>query len=221
MPGRAFVTGGSGFVGSAIIDELLARNYSVNALVNRAVPANAEAVRLVQGDLFDDKALDEGMAGADAVIHLVGIIMERPRLGITFDRIHARGTRCVGGAARRNGVRGFIHMSALGARPNAASRYHRTKFEAEEYVRASGLDWTIFRPSLIHGPRGEFMRMEAKWVRRRSPPFLFMPYFGAGAFGQRGAGMLQPVYVGDVARAFVDALGNRRTIGNGYPLGGP
>jgi len=65
------------------------------------------------------------------------------------------------------------------------------------------------------------MRMEAKWARYRSPPFLFMPYFGRGAFGFGGAGLLQPVYIGDVARAFVDALSNRRTIGNVYPLGGP
>src|SRR6478752_6868195 len=139
MPGRVFVTGGSGFVGGAVIDELVARNYGVNALVNRQPLDAGDQVRSIQGDLFDARALDEGMAGCDAVIHLVGIIMERPRLGITFERIHARGTR------------------------------------------------------------GEFMRMEAKWARYRSPPFLFMPYFGRGAFGFGGGGLLQPVYVGDVA----------------------
>jgi NADH dehydrogenase len=116
-------------------------------------------------------------------------------------------------------------MSALGARPDAVSDYHKTKFRAEEYARASGLDWTIFRPSLIHGPRGEFMRMEAMWARRRAPfPVLFMPfmpYFGAGMLGFGGAGLLQPVYVNDVARAFVDALEQKKTIGEVYPIGGP
>jgi NADH dehydrogenase len=111
-------------------------------------------------------------------------------------------------------------MSALGARPAAVSTYHRTKYKAEQYVRNSGLDWTIFRPSLIHGPGGEFTRMEANWARKTAVPFLFMPYFGAGLFGRGGAGRLQPVYVNDVARAFVDALENPKTIGEVYPVGG-
>ena len=217
---RVFVTGGSGFVGSAVIDELLSRGYRVNALVNRRKLDRAD-VQSIQGGLFDAKALDEGLRDSDAVIHLVGIIMQRPSKGITFERMHFEGTRRVVDAARRNGIKRYVHMSALGTRPNAVSDYHRTKFLAEEYVRASGLDWTIFRPSFIHGPRGEFMQMEAKWARRKAPPFLFMPYFGAGPFGRGGAGQLQPVYVGDVARAFVDALEKPNTVGEIYPLGGP
>jgi NADH dehydrogenase len=147
--------------------------------------------------------------------------MERRHKGITFDRIHFEGTRSIVDAAKRNGIRRYLHMSALGTRHDAVSTYHRTKYAAEEYVRASGLDWTIFRPSLIHGPRGEFIQMEAAWARYKAPPFLFMPYFGRGFFGRGGAGMLQPVYVGDVARAFVDALANSKTIGEIYPIAGP
>jgi NADH dehydrogenase len=128
-------------------------------------------------------------------------------------------------AAKRNGVRRFVHMSALGVRPDAVSTYHKTKYRAEEHLRNSGLDWTIIRPSMIHGPGGEFMQMEAMWARKRAPfPVMFMPfmpYFGAGALGFGGAGRLQPVYVGDVARAFVDALANRKTVGEVYLLGGP
>jgi uncharacterized protein YbjT (DUF2867 family) len=223
MPGRVLVTGASGFVGSAVVDELITRGHGVNALVNRRELSGHAGgdVRAIKGDLFDAAALDEGMAGTDAVIHLVGIIMERRSKGITFQRIHFEGTKSVVDAARRNGVRRYVHMSALGVRPDAISTYHRTKYAAEQYVRASGLDWTILRPSLIHGPGGEFMQMEANWARGKAPPFLFMPYFGAGVLGRGGAGTLQPVYVKDVARAFVQAIASPKTIGEVYPLGGP
>jgi NADH dehydrogenase len=222
MAGRVFVTGGSGFVGSAVIDELLARGYEVNALVNRReLQGRDERVRSIKGGLFDARALDEGMAGVVAVIHLVGIIMEKRSKGVTFERIHFQGTKSVVDAAVRNGVRRYVQMSALGVRADAVSDYHKTKYRAEQYVRASGLNWTILRPSLIHGPGGEFMAMEAKWARGTAPPFLFMPYFGAGAFGRGGAGRLQPVHVADVARAFVDAIEKPKTIGEVYPIGGP
>src|SRR5437762_13145867 len=191
MPGRVFVTGGSGFVGSAVIDELTSRGYSVNALVNRrAVDDRGGVVRSVAGGLFDAEALEEGIGDCEAVIHLVGIIMERPGKGVTFQRIHFEGTQRVVDAAKRAGVRRYVHMSALGVRPDAISTYHKTKYRAEQYVRASGLDWTILRPSLIHGPKGEFMQMEAAWSRHKAPPFLFMPYFGGGFFGCKGAGKL-------------------------------
>jgi NADH dehydrogenase len=222
MPGRVFVTGASGFVGSAVIDELLTRGYGVNALVNtHDLAGRGDTVRSIKGGVFDREALEEGISGCDGVIHLVGIIMEKPSKGITFERIHFEGTKSVVDAAVRGGVRRYLHMSALGVRADAVSRYHKTKYLAEQYVRASGLDWTIFRPSLIHGPKGEFMQMEAKWARGAAAPFLFMPYFGAGAFGRQGAGKLQPVYIGDVARAFVDALEKPQMLGEVYPVAGP
>jgi uncharacterized protein YbjT (DUF2867 family) len=222
MPSRVFITGGSGFVGRAVIDELVHRNFDVIALSGRRkLDDRGGAIRTIQGDLFDPKSLDAGIQGADAVIHLVGIIMESRSKGVTFEHIHCEGTKAIVDAALRNNVKRYIHMSAIGTRPDAVSNYHKTKYKAEQYVRASGLDWTIFRPSLIHGPKGEFMKMEAKWARMQAPPFLFMPYFGAGLFGCRGAGMLQPVYVNDVARAFVDALEKPKTIGEIYPIAGP
>src|SRR5258705_524026 len=140
--------------------------------------------------------------------------------GSRFGGMHTERPRSVGEAGTAGGVRRYVHMSALGTRANAVSDYHKTKYAGEQYVRASGLDWTIFRPSMIHGPKGEFMLMEAKWARGSAPPFLFMPYFGAGFMGWGGAGRLQPVYVGDVARAFVDALEKPETIGEVYPLAG-
>jgi len=221
MAQKVFVTGASGFVGSAVVEELVARGLGVHALVNRKLPLLGQEVRTFSGSLFDSDALDRGMAGCGAVIHLVGIIKERPRDGVTFERVHYQGTVNVVEAAKRVGVKRYLHMSALGVRPDAVSEYHRTKFRAEQCVRASGLNWTIFRPSLIHGPAGEFMQLAAKWARGKAPPFLFMPYFGAGLLGRGGAGKLQPIFVKDVARAFVEAINNPRTIGEVYLLGGP
>ena len=220
MPSRVMVTGASGFVGTAIVEELISRNYSVNALVNSRQLRAGGQVESIKGSLFDQRSLLTAMRGCDAVIHLVGIIMEKPSKGITFERIHFQGTRNVVDAAKAAGIKRYVHMSALGTRPDAVSTYHKTKFAAEEYVRASGLDWTIFRPSLIHGPKGEFMQMEVRWARHTAPPFLFMPYFAAGPFGRGGAGMLQPIFVNDVAKAFVDALENPRSICEVYPLAG-
>lgn len=217
-----FLTGGSGFVGTAIIHELLNRNYNVIALVHRHdLPIKSEHIRFAKGDLTNSQSLREGMSGCDAVVHLIGIIAPRPEQGITFESVHVKGTQAVVDAAKAAGVRRFIHMSAMGARPDAPTDYHKTKYRGEEYVRSSGLDWTIFRPSLIHGPGGEFMHMEKQWAAGKAAPYLFMPYFGAGVFGTGGAGKLQPVFVTDVARAFVDALEKPQTIGQVYNLGGP
>jgi NADH dehydrogenase len=221
MQPRVFVTGASGFVGSAVVAELLSRDHPVTALTHHGkLKADDSRVRVVAGDLFNATALDEGMRDCQAVVHLVGIIREKPDQGITFERIHYLGSKDVIDAARRNGVRRFIHMSALGTRPGAASAYHQTKYLAEQYLAKSGLDWTILRPSLIHGPGGEFTQMEAGWARGRKAPFIFMPYFGGGLLGRDGAVQIQPVHVDDVARAFVEAIGNPKTVGEIYPLAG-
>ena len=222
MAGRIFVTGASGFVGSAVLQELRSRDFSVNALVNqRSVPSLDKDIKLIKGDLFDDASLDAGVTGCDAVIHLVGIIAEVPVRGVTFEHIHYEGTKKMVDAARRAGVKRYLQMSAIGARANAPSNYHKTKFKAEEYVRASGLDFTIIRPSMIHGPKGEFMKMEAAWARKKAPPFVAMPYFGAGIFGMGRRYKIQPVFVNDVARTFVDAVGDAKFSGKTYEIGGP
>jgi uncharacterized protein YbjT (DUF2867 family) len=220
MAHRVFVTGASGFVGRSTVRALVLRGHEVSALV-RSGRLEIDGVGVVQGDLFDAESLDRGMRGCDAVIHLVGIIQEKKSKGVTFERIHIEGTRAVLDAARRAGIRRHVQMSALGTRSDAVSTYHRTKFEAEELVRHSGLEWTILRPSMIHGPGGEFMQMEAGWVRGTRAPWLFMPYFGRGMFGQAGSGKIQPVYVEDVARALIDCIDNRVTIGKTYELAGP
>ncbi len=216
-----FLDGATGFVGGAVLRELLSRDCKINSLVHEKSIDDRPGVHSFTGGLFDEKALDQAMTGCSAAIHLVGIIAEKPSKNVTFERIHVEGTRQVLAAAQRNGVKRYIHMSALGTRDNASSDYHKTKWRAEQLVRNSGLDYTILRPSMIHGPNGEFSQMEAAWTRKKQAPWLFMPYFGKGLIGTGGSGKLQPVFVDDVARAFVDCLTNTQTIGQTYTLAGP
>jgi NADH dehydrogenase len=151
----------------------------------------------------------DALTGCEAVIHLVGIISEVGRS--TFEKVHTWGTGNMVRAAQLAGVKRFIHMSALGTRPNAASRYHQTKWAAEEAVRQSGLDHTIFRPSLIYGPRDQFVNVFSKIIRL-SP---IVPVFGSPT------AKFQPVSVAAVATAFVRALIAPKAIGQTYDLCGP
>ena len=143
------------------------------------------------------------------MIHLVGIISEVGES--TFENVHTRGTGNIVAAARKAGVRRFVHMSALGTRPNAASRYHQTKWAAEELVRHSGLEFTIFRPSLIYGPQDQFINLFARIIRL-SP---VVPLLGSPR------ARFQPVPVEAVAAAFARALGEPKSIGQTYDLCGP
>lgn len=214
------VTGATGFVGRNVVRELVFRGYRPVCLVSsterlraqhRDVPA--ERIAAVAGRLNDEGALREAASECQAVIHLVGIIIERRLRGQTFQGVHVDGTRRVLAAAQGAGIGRYLHMSALGTRPDAVAKYHQTKWQAEELVRASGLKWTIFRPSLIHGPDGEFMRLMKAFVCGLNPPVI--PYFGAGT------GRLQPVHVKDVARCFVDSIARDDLAGQVVPLAGP
>jgi len=220
------VTGSTGFVGRYVVRALLARGHRVSALIRDMRKAEValpeENVSLVKGDVNDPNSLDALLEGADAVIHLIGIRREIGR-EVTFRRIHVEATRNVLEAALRTGARRHIQMSALGTRSEARSKYHQTKHEAETLVRGSGLDWTVFRPSIIHGPDGEFMEMAAAWVRGEELPKRFLPYFFPSEDLPDGeaSARVQPVAVTDVAAAFVEAVDNERTIGEIYCLGGP
>jgi NADH dehydrogenase len=217
-----FLTGASGFVGGAVLAELLARGHHVSVLVRSGQLDVADPkLTVIKGDLFDAHALDTALTGCTAAIHLVGIIMEKPSAGVTFERVHVDGTKNVVDRAASAGVKRYVHMSAMGVREGAVSRYQTTKWQAEQYVRGSTLDWTILRPSMIHGPRGEFTRMAAAWARKQKAPWLFMPYFGAGVLGLGRKRKVQPVHVDDVARAFADCLDKPHTVGRTYDLGGP
>ncbi len=148
------------------------------------------------------------MDGVDTVIHLVAIIEESG--GLTFDRVIRQGTENVVAAAQAAGVKRFIHMSAMGAQSNPAFPYLNAKWGAEEAVRGSGMDWTIFRPSVIFGPRDGFINVLADLVRKAP----IIPVVGSGQ------SKFQPVAVGDVADSFRRAVEDPGTVGQVYELGG-
>lgn len=207
---KVLVTGATGFVGGHVVEELLRRGYEVSALARNPRPGGGpekSGAKFHAGNVLRAETLD--FAGFDAVIHLVGIIVERGEQ--TFERVHTEGAKNVVDAAKRAEVARYVHMSALGARPGAASRYHKSKYAAEEYVRASGLDYVILRPSVIFGRGGEFTKMLVDFFRNP----LFVPVIGSGM------GKLQPVSAVDVARCFAAALTSEKATRGVFELGGP
>src|SRR5437879_3823194 len=209
---RVFVTGATGFVGRAVVQALRGEGYVVRCLVRRGSEPDLRgvgAIERVEGDVLAPQLLDEGMAGCGAVIHLVGIIREHIATNTTFYRVHVQGTVNVVAAAAAAGVRRYVHMSALGAREGARSRYHQTKWAAEEAVRACALPWTIFRPSVIYG-RGDGLVSPLVRLVRRLPVVPLV-----------GSGRLQPVPVEQVAQAVARALGLPAAVKQTYEVGGP
>ena len=206
------VTGGTGFVGSHLIRRLRKDDIAVRAVVRN--PAKAQALKelgadVVPGDLSDKASLDKAAAGCDRVIHLVGIIQETQVA--TFQGVHVDGTRTVLEAAKKAGMRHFFYQSALGTRPGAKSAYHKTKWEAEELVRASAIPFTILRPSLIYGAGDQFTIRLSEMIKL-SP---VLPVIGSGR------SKIQPVYIDDAASCIVKAVTSDAFLNEMYEIGGP
>ena len=210
---KLLVTGGTGFVGTHLVNALVRRGHEVAVLARRADHARNRYNRPVEprrGDVLDAASLPAAIAGRDAVIHLVGIIHEKGNQ--TFDRLHREAVENVVAAMSASGVRRLLHMSAVGAAEDSPSEYGRTKAAGERVVRQSGLDWTIFRPSIVFGPGDGFVSLLAPIVDKNP---VFIPVIG------KGRTRFQPVSVYDVARVFGDALENPNTVGKTFELGGP
>jgi len=210
---KVFVTGGTGFVGREILRQLVVSGHRVRVLVREGSEdklAVLENVEVHSGDVLNIGSLNGALAGCDALIHLVGIIREFPGRGVTFHKLHVEATANVLQAAVKQGVKRYLHMSSNGTRKDGGTAYHRTKWQAEERVRDSNLDWTIFRPSLIFGRGSEFVNMLAELIRR----VPVVPVLGDGQY------RMQPVAVEQVATSFVKALAMPETIGATFHLGG-
>lgn len=206
------VVGGTGFVGSHLIGRLRKDGVPVRAVVRS--PRKAQAlkdlgVEVVAGDIADKASLEAAAAGAERVIHLVGIIQEAP--GVTFRGVHVEGTRSLLEAAKKAGVRHFFCQSALGTRPGAKSEYHKTKWEAEELVRASGIPYTILRPSLIYGAGDQFT-LRLSELLKISP---VMPVIGTGK------SKIQPIHIDDVVTCIAKAVASDAYLNEIYEIGGP
>ncbi|MEP7180925.1 MAG: complex I NDUFA9 subunit family protein [Betaproteobacteria bacterium] len=206
------VVGGSGFVGRAIVGRLAAAGHRVVVPTRRRNNAREllllPTVDVVEADVHDPAAFARLAGGTDAVVNLVGILNESR--GETFEAVHLELTRHVIAACASAGVRRLIQMSALNADPAGPSRYQRTKGEAEALILASGLDWTIFQPSVIFGRDDSFLNLFARLLR-------LLPVMALAGADVK----FQPVYVGDVADCFVRALDQDAAIGRMYPLCGP
>jgi NADH dehydrogenase len=207
-----FIAGGTGFVGGHLIDDLLAKGKKIKCLVRSDKTAralSARGIKVIRGDITHADTLADILEAADFVIHLVGIIEERGES--TFDSIHVNGTSNLINEAKRARVKHFFYQSALGADRNSWSGYLKSKAEAEEIVKASGLKFTIFRPSLIIGPWDGFTKKLADMIKL-SP---VMPIPG------KGNAKFQPIFIKDWVRCLDKVIEDPDNYCSTFELGGP
>lgn len=212
---KVCVLGGSGFVGSHIVHRLSVAGYEVKVLTRRREDAKHLSllpnVQVEECDVFFDAALHRALGDCDAVINLIGILHESGNA--TFAKIHAELPRRVAATCRDVGVPRLLQMSALNAGENAPSAYLRSKGAGEaaaSQAAADAIQVTLFRPSVIFGRGDSFLNLFARLARLLPVLVLAKP-----------EARFQPVFVEDVAQAFVASLENPATFGQAYNLCGP
>lgn len=206
--------GGTGFVGRHLLPELARRGHECRVVCRNPERARElrliPGVELVTGNAADPASLESALRGADAAVHLIGILNERGRGGAGFRRVHVGTVDSLLAACRTTGVRRLVHVSAINA-GSGDSHYLVTKGEAEQHIRqCDAVDATIVRPSVIFGEGDAFFNRFAALVRR-------LPVLPLACPNAR----LQPVWVGDVAAAIGIALERADTIGATFDLAGP
>ncbi len=211
---KVCVIGGSGFVGQHIVHLLHAAGYAVRVATRREEHAREllvlSGVEVVETNIHEPAALAALLSGMDAVINLTGILHERNAKSGDFQRVHIDLPRRIAQACTARGVKRILHMSALNADTQAKSAYLRSKAQGEAQLRNNSLMVTVFRPSVIFGAEDAFLNQFAALLRR-------LPVLALAC----GDSKLQPVYVEDVARAFVSSLENPETFGRSYEMCGP
>lgn len=207
-----FIAGASGFVGGHLVADLIAKGQTVKCLARSEKTRQSlseKGVVVIPGDITQPDSLKDVLQPDDFVVHLVGIIEEKGKA--TFQSVHVEGTAHLVTEARRAGVRHFFYQSALGADISSWSGYLRTKAEAEEIVRKSGLRHTIFRPSLIVGPWDGFTKKMADMIKLS--PILPIPGEGKAKF--------QPLYIKDWLRCMLAVIENPERYSATFDIGGP
>ena len=212
----ATVFGGSGFVGRYTVGELARRGYRVRVAVRRPDRAlflkpmgDVGQITPIAANIRDEASVAAAVTGADAVINLVGVLYETGAQD--FRAVHADGAGRIAGAAAAAGVARMVHVSAIGAAPDAEAEYARSKAAGEQAVRAAFPDAVIVRPSVVFGAEDDFLNRFA-WIARLAPA---LPLIGGGGT------WLQPVYVGDVAAGIARIVDDPATVGLTYEFGGP
>lgn len=216
---KVLLLGGSGFVGTYIVNRLSQRGIEVTVPTRRRERTKAlimqPGVSMPEADIRCEKTLTELMRGHDAVINLVGVLHSRDVVlpySPDFANAHVELPKKIIAACKATGVRRLVHMSALNADPKGPSEYLRSKGDGEAVVMAAQgeLDVTVFRPSVIFGLGDSFLSMFASILKK-------VPFFPLGF----GHARFQPVWAADVADAFVDSLNDVATYGQVYELVGP
>ena len=210
------VFGGSGFVGRYTVRALVRAGHRVRVavrnphLANFLLPAgHVGQIQIVRCDVGQDEPVARALKGADGAVNLVGILYESGRQ--KFQRLHNEAAERIAEALRTEGAGTMVHVSAIGADPNSAALYARTKAEGEARVRKAFPSATILRPSVVFGPEDQFFNRFAG-LARISPA---LPLIGGGHT------RFQPVYVCDVAAAIERAVNDPVIAGRTYELGGP
>ena len=210
---KVLVVGGTGFIGTTLCAELKRRGHDVTAMSRN--PGGADlpgGVNKSMGDVTQYGSISNAFEGMDAVYNLVALSpLFKPSGGDRMhDRIHRQGTENVVRAAEEHGVDRLIQMSALGADPDGATAYIRSKGQAEGIVTDSGLEYTTFRPSVVFGDGGEFV----SFTKLLAPPYV-------SALPGGGRTRFQPIWVGDLAPMLADAVESDDHAGETYEIGGP
>src|ERR1700730_15527154 len=214
MDGSVTVFGGTGFIGRHLVPLLLRSGATVRLAVRhpgrvQMTTVSGQPPELLQADVLDDVGVGAAIAGADAVVNLVGILTETTSQ--TYRATHVEGARRVALAAERHGVMRLIHISALGASPTSPAISDQTKAEGEQAVRAILPQATIVRPSLVFGEDDHFFSRFTAMIR--SSPAL--PLIG------RGMTRFQPIFVHDMTAGLLELLKRPETAGKTYEFGGP
>lgn len=206
------VTGSTGFVGRHVVRQFCSSGIEVRCLVRSSsdlAVLNGLDVEIYHGDVTDQASLEKALVDVEAVVHLVAIIRERKQA--TFEQVNFLGTRNLVQSAKKTGVKRLIYMSNLGASPDRRFPLLYSKWRGEEAVRSSGIDFTIFRPSIMFGRGDGFVSVLAGIIRK----LPLVPVIGSGKV------RFQPISVEDVAACLAKSLEDDRTSNQVISLGGP